>query len=82
LDPFGAVLFDRVEYSGFEPVKDQAVGTFHLAVALWVSHGEVIYVDAVVPVEVPEFGSGEGGSQVDDDPIRHSEVRTYVLFLR
>ena len=79
LDPFGAVLFDRVEYSGFEPLKEQAVGTFHLAVAPWVSYGGIIYVDAVVLAEVLEFGSGEGGAQVGNDPIRHSDPVCYFF---
>ena len=55
LDPFGAVLFDRVENPSFEPLEDQAVGAFHLAVTSWVSHRGVVYVDAIVLAEVPEF---------------------------
>ena len=33
LDPLGAIFFDRVENPGFEPLKDQDVGTLRLAVA-------------------------------------------------
>ena len=55
LDPFGAVLFDRVENPSFEPLKDQAVGALHLAVAPGVGHGGVIDIDAALLAEVPEF---------------------------
>ena len=33
LDPLGAVFFDRVKNSGFEPLEDQAIGPFNLAIA-------------------------------------------------
>ena len=79
MDPFGAVFFDRIEYSGFEPLKDQAIGTLHLAVAPGVSHGGIVYVDAALLTEDPEFGSGEGRAQVCNDPIGHSEPVRYFF---
>ena len=79
MDPFGAVFFDRVEYSSFEALKDQAVGAFHLAVAPWVSHEGVVYIDAAVLAEVPKLGSGEGGAQVRDDPVGHSKPVCYFF---
>ena len=79
MDPFGSIFFDRIEYSGFEPLKDQAIGTLHLAVALGVSHGGVVYVDAALLAQEPEFGSGEGRAQVCNDPIGHSEPVRYLL---
>ena len=79
LDPLGAVFFDRVENPGFEPLEDQAISTFHLAVAPGVSHGGAVHIDAAFLAEVPEFRSGEGGAQVCDDPIGHSEPVRYLL---
>ena len=60
------------------PRRIKAVGAFHLAIAPWVSHRGIVYVDAIVLAEVPEFGSGEGGAQVCDDPIGHSELVRYL----
>ena len=79
MDQFGAVFFDWVKYSGFEPLKDQAVGTFHLAIAPWVSHGGVLYVDTIVLAEIPELGSGEGGAQVRDNTVGHSKPVCYFF---
>ena len=79
LDLLGAIFFDRVENPGFEPLKDQAISTFHLAVAPGVSHGGVVHIDVAFLAEVPEFQSGEGGAQVCDDPIGHSEPVRYLL---
>ena len=79
MDPLGAIFFDRVKNSGLEPLKDQAVGALRLAVAPGVSHGGIVYVDAIVLEEIPELNSGEGGAQVRDDTVRYSEP---VLFLR
>ena len=45
--------------SGFEPLKDQAVGPFDLAIAPGVRHGGVVDVDAAFLAVVPELGSGE-----------------------
>ena len=47
LEPFCTVFFDRVENSGFEPLKDQAVGPFDLAIAPGVCYGGIVDVDAV-----------------------------------
>jgi hypothetical protein len=79
LDPFGAVFFDRVENPGFEPLEDKAVGALHLAIAPRVSHGGVVYVDAIVLAEIPELESGEGGAQVYDDLVGNSESVCYFF---
>ena len=54
-------------------MEDQAIGTLRLAVAPWVSHKGIVYVDAVVTLEIPELRSGKGGAQVYDDLVGHSE---------
>ena len=72
-------FFDRVEYPSFEPLEDQAVGAFHLAVTSWVSHRGVVYVDAIVLAEIPKHGSGEGGAQVGDDPVGYSKSMCNLL---
>ena len=51
----------------------------HLAVAPGVGHEGIVHVDAAFLAEVPNFGSGEGGAQVCDDPIGHSEPVRYLL---
>ena len=60
-------------------MEDQAIGTLRLAVAPWVSHKGIVYVDAVVPVEIPELGPGKGGAQVRDDLVGHSEPVRYFF---
>ena len=42
-------------------------------------HRGVVYADAAFLAEVPEFGSGDGGAQVCDDPIGNSEPVRYLL---
>ena len=49
--------FDRVENSGFEPLEDQAVGPFNLAIAPGVRHGGIVDVNAAFLAVVPEFGA-------------------------
>ena len=43
------------------------------------SHGGVVHIDVAFLAKVPEFQSGEGGAQVCDDPIGHSEPVRYLL---
>ena len=53
LEPLCTIFFDRVENSGFEPLEDQAVGPFNLAIAPGVRHGGVVDVDAAFLAVVP-----------------------------
>ena len=74
LEPLCTILFDRIENSGFEPMEDQAVGPFDLAIAPGVCYGGVVDVVAALLAVVPEFGAHEQSTQISDDPIRHSEL--------
>ena len=73
MNPFGAVFFDRVENSGFEPLKDQAVGALHLAVAPGVGHGGIVDIDAALLAVVLELRARKRSTQIGDDPVRHPE---------
>ena len=59
MEPLCTVLFDRVENSGFEPLEDQAVGPFNLAIAPGVHHEGIIDVDAAFFAVVPELRARE-----------------------
>ena len=73
LEPICTVFFDRVENSSLEPLEDQAVGSFGLAIAPGMRHGGLVDVDAGFLAVVLELGTRERGAQVGNDPIRHSE---------
>ena len=79
MDPLGAIFFDRIINSGIDPLKDQAVGMLHLAIVSRVSHGGIVHVDVVFLAEIPEFGTGEGGSQVGDDPVGYTKSMCNLL---
>ena len=79
LYPLGAIFFDRIEYPGFESLEDQVVGTFHLGVTPWMSHGGIVHIKAALLVEVLEFRSGEGRSKARDDLVGHSEPVRYFF---
>ena len=49
------MLFDRIKNSGLEPLEDQAIGPFDLAIAPRMRHGGVVDVDAALLVVVPEL---------------------------
>ena len=68
---FALYFFDRVENSSFEPLKDQAVGPFNLAIAPGVHYRGVVDVDAAFLAVVPELGARERSTQICDDSIRH-----------
>ena len=73
LEPICTVFFDRVENSSLEPLEDQAVGPFNLAVAPRVHHGGIVDIDAALLAVILELRACERGTQVGNDPIRHSE---------
>ena len=74
MEPLCTVFFDRIENSGLEPLEDQAIGLFDLAITPGVRYGGVVDVDAALLAVVPEFGAHERSTQISDDPIRHSEL--------
>jgi hypothetical protein len=55
-------------------LEHHAVGSFDLAVALWVGDRGVVDVNKVILAEIPEDRATESFVQVGDDPIRHTEV--------
>ena len=74
MEPLYTVFFDRIENSGLEPLEDQSIGPFDLAIALGVCYGGVVDIDAALLAVVPEFRAHERSTQISDDPIRHSEL--------
>ena len=73
MEPLCTVFFDRIKSSGLEPLEDQAVGPFDLAIAPGVCYGGVVDVVAALLAVVLEFGARERSTQIGDDPIRHPE---------
>ena len=73
LEPLCTIFFDRIENSGLEPLEDQAVGPFDLATAPGVRHRGIVDIDEALLAVVPELRTREQGTQVGNDPIRHSE---------
>jgi hypothetical protein len=60
-------------------LKDHAIGTLDLVVALRVGDRGVVSVDGVVLTEIPNGRAGKGCTQVGDDPVRYTEAVCYVL---
>ena len=52
------MLFDRIKNSGLEPLEDQAIGPFDLAIAPGVREG-VVDIDAAFLAVIPELGTRE-----------------------
>ena len=73
MEPFCTVFFDRIENSSLEPLEDQDIGPFNLAIAPGVRYGGVVDIDAALLAVVLEFGARERSTQIGDDPIRHPE---------
>ena len=59
MEPLCTVFFDRVENSGLEPLEDQAIGPFNLAIAPGVRYEGVVDVDAALLAVVLDFGARE-----------------------
>jgi hypothetical protein len=55
-------------------LEHHAIGSFNLAVTIWVGVRGIVNVDEVVLAEVPEDRASESCAQVCDDPIGHTEA--------
>jgi uncharacterized membrane protein YdcZ (DUF606 family) len=73
LDPFLARLVQSVKNPGFEALQNHAVGTFYMAIGLWVCDGHPIHADIVVITKLQEFLAGELGAIVDNDGVEQSK---------
>jgi hypothetical protein len=66
LEPICTIFFDRVKNSGLEPLEDQAVGSFGLAIAPGMHHRGLVDVDAAFLAVVLELGTRERVSTIEE----------------
>jgi hypothetical protein len=67
------MLFQAIIGASLEALKDFCVGSLHLAIALWVSNGDIADFYSKIFTVPLECAAVELGPVVSDDPVQHSK---------
>ena len=68
-----------IKYHRLDALEHQAVGTFHLPIALWVCHRSIADLDTELFAPVCKFRPGELSAIICDNPVRNTESNHNAL---